>query len=115
MMKTTRVKQLELVGLLCNVTNDLMETRATVMGREAIAHYRHRIAEERAALLDDDGPALIDWEATCLVEMLAELSYARADRDKVREDRVTSYLDRFHIRMKDIRDLATRKMEQEAL
>lgn len=110
MNKTTRVKQLALVGLLCNVTNALIESRATTMGREAIAHFRERVRDERAALLDDDEPALIDWEATCLVEMLAELSYARADQDKDRERRVLGFLDAFRIRMQDIRDIATRKM-----
>lgn len=110
MNKTTRTKQLALAQILCTTTNQLIESRAVTMSSEAIAVYRQRVADERAALLDDDEPALIDWEATCLIEMLAELSYARADQDKVREDRVLGFLDAFRIRMQDIRDIATRKM-----
>lgn len=110
MNKTTRTKQLALVQILCTTTKQLIESRTVTMSSEAIAVYRQRVADERAALLDDDDPALIDWEATCLVEMLAELSYARADRDQNRERRVLSFLDAFRVRMIDIRDIATRKM-----
>lgn len=111
-MKSTRAAQISLLQRLMAITADLMESRATTMGRDAITFYREQVRIERAALLDDEDPALIDYEATCLVELLVELSYARLDQDKRREDRALMYLDRFRVMMQASLGVAERKQQQ---
>lgn len=110
-MKSTRAVQLALLQRLCAVCANMMDSRTTTISRDAIDVLRDQVKFERVAILDDDDAPLIDYEATCLVELLAELSYARTDHDKGREDRALMYLDRFHIMMQASRDIALRKQQ----
>jgi hypothetical protein len=109
-VKTTRAAQVSLLTLLCSMADEMAQSRATRMSREAIAVMRDRVRAERQALLDDDEPALIDYEATMLVECLAEVTYARADRDARRESRVVAYLNSLRTFMRQDLQQAERRL-----
>lgn len=101
-------QQFELMRLVCNMIDQVTRDRAVNLGRDAIASLRQRVTDARTVLLDDDVRRLIDYEAACAVEIMAELAYARADKNKSREDRALWYLDRFRVSMRGDLNIAER-------
>lgn len=101
-------EQRALLGRLVRCADLIAPDRAIVLSREVIAELRRDVAAWRARLLDPDAPRLIDYEATCLVEIMAELTYARADQDRGRESRAEMYLDRFRVMLRGDYDIAER-------
>ncbi|WP_398473091.1 hypothetical protein [Tardiphaga sp.] len=101
--------QFELLRFLCNLADQVVATRMVNLSRETIASLRERVAAARTVLLDDDAPRLIDYEAACAVECMAELAYARADQSKPREDRAVMYLNTLRNFMRGDLNIAERK------
>jgi hypothetical protein len=98
-----------LLGRLVRCADLIAPERSVVLSREVISELRREVSEWRDRLLDPDEPRLIDYEATCLVEIMAELTYARADQDRARESRAEMYLDKFRVMLRGDYDIAERE------
>lgn len=102
--------QLDLLRLLCSVADELSQSRATTASREFISYTRERVGAARGQLLGEDDARLIGYEAAMAVECIAELTYARADRDQRREGRVLAYLNTLRTFMRNDLVAAERRL-----
>lgn len=85
-------QQLDLARRLIATIEDQVATRTTSLSGGAIRELPVLVKYARQQLLDDGDPRLIDAEAACAVEMLIALTYARAEKNRDREDRVVMFL-----------------------
>lgn len=102
-------EQRKLLGWLVRCADMIGPERSISLSREVISELRNEVATWRDRPLDPDEPRLIDYEATCLVEIMAELTYARADQDRARESRAEMYLDKFRVMLRGDYDIAERE------
>jgi hypothetical protein len=84
---------IELATRLCNIADAMTENRTTQIGDHAIRTLRDEVRCSRMQLSQDD--FAIDYEASCLIDCIAELAYARTDGDKRREERALMYVNCF--------------------
>lgn len=99
---------LELAERLCRMADAMSENRTVQISDETLRGLRDEVGKGRMQLSETDFN--IDYEATCLVECLAELAYARSDRDRRREERALMYLNSFRTFLRiDVND-ALRKV-----
>lgn len=82
----TREKHIFLLRTLIGIAEDVTLNRAVTLGTASISELREEIAAARMKPIDF--PRVIDIEAMCLLEYLAELSYARSDKNAEREKRM---------------------------
>jgi hypothetical protein len=97
---------LDLLTRLCNIADAMVETRAVQMSDAAIRQIRDDVQYARLQPCEEKSP--IDYEASCLIECIAELAYARSDRDAAREDRAKMYINTLRGFMRADLDRATR-------
>lgn len=98
---------LDLVTRLCDIADALSENRTTQISDEAIRTLRDEVNKARTQLSETDFD--VDYEASCLIECIAELSYARSDADRPREDRAVMYINTFRRFLRIDRDIAARR------
>lgn len=84
---------LDLMMRLANIADALVESRATQIGDAAIRILKEEVETARRQI--SEAEYLVSYEATCLIECIAELAYARTDRDQRREERAMMYLNSF--------------------
>lgn len=76
----------KLIGIADTVATD----RSVQISDAALRQWRDDVQIERSRVNQQD--PLIGYEATCLVECLAAIAYARTDKDKDGEGRALCYL-----------------------
>lgn len=79
-----------LLRRLVDLGEQLTANRATTMSSAAIRELRDQVQLQVMKPCDD--VRLIGGEAVCLVELLAELTYARADKNATRESRMIALI-----------------------
>jgi hypothetical protein len=102
--------QLELLKRLCVIADKMVESRLMQMSDDTIRILRAEVETQRGRLLD--GPNLIGYECTCVIECLAELAYSRTERHKSREDRAIMYINCFRVFLRGNHDIAARAAAQ---
>lgn len=105
------IEQFELMALLCHVADQVSQSRMVTLGRDTMSSLRDRVSLARNCPLDPDAVRLIDYEAANLVEAMAELSYARADKDQRREERAVMYINTLRTFMRQDLQAAKRAAE----
>ncbi len=95
---TAREIQIDLLRRLVDMACALTESSKTKLSDEAIRILKEEIARERMRPIDGD--RVIDVEATCLIECMAELTYLRAGCDKNRESRMVMFINSLAIFMR---------------
>jgi hypothetical protein len=96
----------ELVERLCNIADTITPTRTVQISDETLRRLREQVHSERFNLRNEDN--LVGYEASCLIDCIAELAYARSDRDRGREERAIMYLNSFRSFMRGDLDKAMR-------
>jgi hypothetical protein len=100
---------LELVALLVDVADKLAEDRTMQVSNEALRSWREDVAKSRMQLSEGSDFA-VDYEASCLVDCITALAYARTDGDRGREQRALMYLNTFRTFLrKDVMDAARKQ------
>jgi hypothetical protein len=83
-------QQIALARKLLTIADQLVADRMVQISDEAIRAIKAEIKVERLRIGEDD--RLIDYEASCLIETITELAYARSEQDKKRESRAVMYI-----------------------
>lgn len=86
---------IDLAIRLCTVADALTENRTTQIGDHALRTLREEVNFGRTQLTAGDGDFEIGYEASCLIDCIAELAYARTERDLHREERALMYVNCF--------------------
>lgn len=84
---------IELVNRLVNVADTLVDDRRVQIGDLALRALKEEI--KAAGMQLSESEYMVDYEARCLIDCIAELSYARTDGDKRREERALMYINSF--------------------
>ncbi|KQW22122.1 hypothetical protein ASC80_01625 [Afipia sp. Root123D2] len=84
------VRPLDLAKRLVLIGEGLAENRRTQISDASIRVLREQVADMRMDIRNEQ--TLIGYEATCLVECIAELAFARTDQDANRESRAICYV-----------------------
>lgn len=87
---------------LLRVADTIAADRTVQVSDAALRQWREEVRFERSRVVPQD--MLIDYEATCLVECLAALAYARTEKDRDREGRALCYINSLRVFMRN--DLA---------
>lgn len=82
---------IDLLRRLITIATALSESRATQIGDASIRTLQSEVSTARSRVIDPDDE-VIGYEATCLVECIAALAYARTDREPNRESRAICYV-----------------------
>lgn len=82
--------QLEFMARLVSIAESLAHDRRSQITDDVIRKLSSDIASARRSIVETED--LIGYEATCLIECIAELAYARSDRDANRESRAIMYI-----------------------
>lgn len=98
---------LDLVTRLCDIADAMVENPTLQIADEAIHSLRDQVRHSRSQLGESDFD--VGYEASCLIDCIAELAYARTDGDKPRQDRATMYIHSFRKFLRIDRDIAARK------
>ncbi|OKO68203.1 hypothetical protein AC629_42290 [Bradyrhizobium sp. NAS80.1] len=78
-----------LLDRLCLIADNLVETRRLQIGDAAIRTLRDEVQMRRFTPAEEN---VIGYEATCLIECIAALAFARTDQNKEGEERAVMYL-----------------------
>ncbi len=81
---------IDLVTTLCNIADAMVESRTVQIGDAALRTLRDEVRCSRMQLSESD--FAIDYEASCLIDCISELAYARTDHDRQREERALMYV-----------------------
>lgn len=98
---------LDLTRRLCNIADTLVEGRSVQISDEAIRQLRHEV--DRGRMVFSEGDFEIGYQATCLIECIAELAYARTDKDISREERARMYINSLRTVLRMDLNIAERK------
>jgi hypothetical protein len=102
------IRGLDLATRLVAISEALVTNRTTQIGDAAIRILTEEVRAERMRISEDK--SLIGYEATCLIECIAELAYARDEKDVPREQRAVMYINCFRQFVRIDRDIAERSM-----
>jgi len=82
---------IDLVSTLCDIADSLVENRhCTQISDATLRTLRDEVRCSRMQLSETD--FAVDYEASCLIDCIAELAYARTDGDRHREERALMYI-----------------------
>jgi hypothetical protein len=86
-------KPLELVTRLVDVADAMVEPRPPDISDSYLRSLKEQVHEARMRIAETD--FAVDYEASCLIDCIAALAYARSARDKHGEERALMYLNSF--------------------
>lgn len=98
---------LDLANRLCQVADAMVDNRDVQMADDAIRGLRDEVRHHRSHLSENEFS--IDYEAACLIDCIAELAYARSDKDRRREERALMYVNTFRTFLRIDAEKAARK------
>ena len=99
---------IQLVTTLCNIADSMVESRTVQIGDEALRTLRDEVRCSRMQLSESDFD--VGYEASCLIDCISELAYARTDQDRHREERALMYLNTLRTFLRiDVNDAARKK------
>jgi len=81
---------LDLIERLLKIAETMVESRAVQISDAALRQLKEEVRQQRMNFSDE--PCLAGYEASFLVECIAELAFARSDRSPQREQRATMYI-----------------------
>lgn len=84
---------LEVLTALCAVADGMVDNRAANISDLSLRQLKDEVRHGSQQMSETDH--LIDYEARCMVDCLAELSYARSEHDQRREERALMYINSF--------------------
>lgn len=85
----------ELIGRLVGIADKMAQDRTVQISDQALRELRTQVQTARRQLSETD--FVVDYEATCLIECVAELAYARTEKDARREERAIMYINTLRI------------------
>lgn len=98
---------LELATRLANIADAMIADRRTQISDASLRTLRDEVEKSRMHLSETEFQ--IDYQATCLIECISELAYARSDGDAPREERAKLYIEKFRTFLRIDCDIAERK------
>lgn len=84
---------IDLATRLVNIADMMVENRATQISDEALRTLKDEVRKGRTQ--NSEAEFAIDYEASCLVNCIAELAWARSEGDRRREERALMYINSF--------------------
>jgi len=98
---------LELASRLCDIADAMTQNRTTQISDHTLRTLRDEVNHGRSHCGESE--FVIDYQASCMIDCIAELAYARTDGDQRREERALMYSNSFRTFLRMDVDRATRQ------